>query len=721
MDPVALDADRPMWLNAKVFILAVVGAGAGFGGFFRLPYMFHRFGGGPFLIAYCLMLLLAAWPLALVELLIGQHFRKGAIGAWEQVNSSLSGLGYSATIFCTSIISLYYSSVLTWTVRPYLIGCGMSPMEFEPYTDSAMSMRRYFQEQALFNNIETNWPLLVTLIGLWLIVFMMILRGVHSFSIAAYVIVPLPLIGALSMAIYSVTVPGAGETLREQMTPHGIGDFLRFDLWAHALGQALLTMQAASGVLIAFGSYARPVHNCVRISVGSMLLALVCSGIFAVLAGASFAGLSGGFSSSTGTESPVGWNSTTTTIPVPFPTNAALPPTSTPIPLWDGSTSAPAGAAGLSGSQSFMDSASSVPPTTLVPTATGAPSLLTTQSPRLPTPAPFPTQFTLPKLFLQESGLYISLIVYPLIFRTMSWGNGWGVIFFLCILLLGLQTLSATVSAVFTVLKDRFAYKHNALLLAFMCTVGCGIGMVLTLRGGYPYLMALDTAVISIILPLFAFIEALGVGYLWSERSIAEVASERGGSGCLGKTKVLLVVAYQHSVGKIQELLELQGRTFALGRRVLPIVIKFVVLVLAFFCFIAGYIEAFRQPSAMEIVVVAVLPILALFLVLIVGCCKKKRKSVNPLTDDDLVLATTTDPNGSLAESVGGTTPQPLQSRSTPQQSSLSNEFSSRGIPKPGSAAVTGGGAQVTSSASSSLINGVGGPSAYVVAAEIET
>ena len=611
-----MDQDRPMWHSAKAFVLAVVGAGSGFGAFFRLPYMFHRFGGGTFLIAYVLLLILVAWPLTLVELLIGQHFRKGAIGAWEQVNSRLHGLGYAAIAFCSALVAVYFSAVLSWTIRPYLVGSFANPASYA--SESAAQLNAYFEQEALYNN-GSNWAVWVSLAAVWAVVFILCLRGVSSVAVSVYFTVPIPLMGFLAMTIYALTLPGAANSLSLTMTPGGLGDFFHLDLWAHALGQSLLTMQAATGVLVAFGSYARPVHNCLRISVVLLVQAVVSSVIFALCAAACFGVLhqaaQDGFDGNVTTNQTTGGGMSSIGFPASFNESDSAVGSVDFAPVSLAGSRSALSLANDGSALSSMSGGGSAPGTQVPIVSGGGHDAL-----QIP------------------SGLQIALIIYPALFTRMSWGNGWAVVFFLCVLALGLQTIAALVQSVFTVLRDHFMHKRKVLLLLLVCVSGTFFAAALCLREGYSFLIAIDTAVVSIVLPMFAFIEAIGIGYLWSERSILEVARERPAVGLLRRAKVLFVVAYQHSVGRIQELLAQQGHNFW-GKRYYPFLIKIFVMLMSLVCFISGFVYAFRLDSTAEIVVAVLIPLFALITVIGFGLAKKPKKTPMPLTDDDLVLA----------------------------------------------------------------------------------
>ena len=61
------------------YMLGLLGYAVGIGNVWRFPYLVGQYGGGAFVFAYAVCLLLIAMPLYLVELGMGQFTRCGAI------------------------------------------------------------------------------------------------------------------------------------------------------------------------------------------------------------------------------------------------------------------------------------------------------------------------------------------------------------------------------------------------------------------------------------------------------------------------------------------------------------------------------------------------------------------------------------------------------------------------------------------------------------------
>jgi NSS family neurotransmitter:Na+ symporter len=126
-------AVRDVWDNRTAFVLASIGSAIGLGNLWRFPYVCYAYGGGAFLVAYAICLLLAGIPLLMLEFSIGKKMNNASPGAFRSVHKNLEWFGWFA-VGIGFIICTYYSGIMAYCIN-YLIhsfnlGWGDNPGAF---------------------------------------------------------------------------------------------------------------------------------------------------------------------------------------------------------------------------------------------------------------------------------------------------------------------------------------------------------------------------------------------------------------------------------------------------------------------------------------------------------------------------------------------------------------------------------------------------------------
>uniref|UniRef100_UPI00358E86DF sodium- and chloride-dependent taurine transporter-like isoform X2 n=1 Tax=Myxine glutinosa TaxID=7769 RepID=UPI00358E86DF len=106
---------REQWSNRLDFILSVAGGFIGLGNVWRFPYLCYKNGGGAFLIPYCIFLLGCGIPLFFLEVALGQFTAQGGICCWTKICPLLTGIGY-ASVIIVSFMSVNYIIILAWAL-----------------------------------------------------------------------------------------------------------------------------------------------------------------------------------------------------------------------------------------------------------------------------------------------------------------------------------------------------------------------------------------------------------------------------------------------------------------------------------------------------------------------------------------------------------------------------------------------------------------------------
>ncbi|CAG08517.1 unnamed protein product [Tetraodon nigroviridis] len=115
--PVITQTDsRDKWSKKMDFLLSVIGFAVDLGNVWRFPYICYQNGGGAFLIPYVLMAIFGGVPLFYMELAMGQFHRTGAISIWKHICPIFKGgIGYAICVIAL-YVSFYYNTIIAWAL-----------------------------------------------------------------------------------------------------------------------------------------------------------------------------------------------------------------------------------------------------------------------------------------------------------------------------------------------------------------------------------------------------------------------------------------------------------------------------------------------------------------------------------------------------------------------------------------------------------------------------
>lgn len=223
-------------------MLAMLGMAVGTGNIWRFPRVAAANGGGSFLVAWAIFLILWSVPLILVELAMGKGTRYGPVGAFAKlIGKRYAWMG--AWVAWTSVaIMFYYSVVAGWTIRYFWAGV---TGELAGEIPGALWSRYAESGWAVFTHAIAMG------IGVWVVA-----RGVRGIERATSFLIPSLFVLVVLLAIRAVTLPGASDGLAFLFTPEW-SDLAEPRIWLEALTQNAWDTGAGWGLAICYAIYMR--------------------------------------------------------------------------------------------------------------------------------------------------------------------------------------------------------------------------------------------------------------------------------------------------------------------------------------------------------------------------------------------------------------------------------------------------------------------------------
>jgi len=229
------------------FVLAAAGSAVGLGNIWRFPYLAAKYGGGIFLLVYIIFAVTFGFALMITEIAIGRRTGKSVIGAYHAIDRRFSFLGWLAA-FVPVIITPYYCVIGGWCLK-YLLtfasGQGESAAGDGSFFTGFISTT--FQPTVFF---------LIFLAATAVVVILGVQKGIERIS---KIMMPVLIVLTIGIAVYTLTLDGAGAGLKYYLLPNLDGFTFEklLKTIAAAMGQLFYSMSLAMGIMVTYGSYMR--------------------------------------------------------------------------------------------------------------------------------------------------------------------------------------------------------------------------------------------------------------------------------------------------------------------------------------------------------------------------------------------------------------------------------------------------------------------------------
>ena len=258
------------------FVLAAAGSAVGLGNLWRFPYLAARYGGGIFLLVYLILALTFGFSLMITEIAIGRKTRLSCIGAYKALDKRFGFLGWLAA-FVPFIITPYYCVIGGWVMKylfTFISGNALEAADNGGFFSNFIGYDAGSLSSTIFSfNGPTPWFILFVLATTIVVIFG-VEKGIEK---ASRIMMPILAILAVVIAIYSLTIPGALQGLKDYILP----DFSQFSVSTvlGAMGQMFYSMSLAMGIMITYGSYMQKEnlleHSVAQIEIFDTLFAFV--------------------------------------------------------------------------------------------------------------------------------------------------------------------------------------------------------------------------------------------------------------------------------------------------------------------------------------------------------------------------------------------------------------------------------------------------------------
>lgn len=240
------------------YVMAVAGSAVGLGNIWRFPYLAAKYGGGIFLLVYLILAITVGFTLIVSETALGRLTGKSPVGAFENFGKKPR---YK--------ISGWFNAVIPMIIAPYycVIGGWVAKYLFEYFKGSVTVLA----DDNYFGNFISNGAS----VELWFVVFavvtfLVVIAGVDKgVERVSKIMMPLLIVLAILVSIYSITRPGALEGVKYFLIP----DFDNFSFMTvvSAMGQMFYSLSIGMGILYTYGSYLKKDVN-IEKSTGQVIL-----------------------------------------------------------------------------------------------------------------------------------------------------------------------------------------------------------------------------------------------------------------------------------------------------------------------------------------------------------------------------------------------------------------------------------------------------------------
>jgi len=251
--------DRGQWSSEPAFVFSMAAAAVGLGNLWRFPYLAGEYGGGGFILAYLVAIMVVCLPLMYLEVAAGRLAQGNSVHTFRQVHRSGAWYGWFVVALTTAITS-YYLVITGWTLGYAVDAVRGDVRQFEAFSAGYASV---------------GYLVVVLVLAAALLI-----RGISAIERFSKVLMPLLGVLIVGLVVVASRTPGWDEA-RDFLLTTDLGALREPSLWVVAFGQGFYSLAIGQGYLVTYGSYIPRRANVPR---ASLIIAVTETSI-ALLAG----------------------------------------------------------------------------------------------------------------------------------------------------------------------------------------------------------------------------------------------------------------------------------------------------------------------------------------------------------------------------------------------------------------------------------------------------
>lgn len=228
-----VEESRAEWTSEPAFIASMAAAAVGLGNLWRFPYIAGENGGGAFVVAYLLALVVVVMPIMILEVAAGRLAKGSTVQTFRQVGRFGVVYGWFVVLI-TMVITSYYLVITGWTLG-YAVDALRGDLKgFDEFSTGYASLW---------------WFVVVTMLAAFVLA-----RDVRGIEQLSKLLMPVLLAVIIGLVFAASRTPGWEQT-RSFFFDIDWSRMADGKLWAFAFGQAFYSLAIGQGYLVTYGSF----------------------------------------------------------------------------------------------------------------------------------------------------------------------------------------------------------------------------------------------------------------------------------------------------------------------------------------------------------------------------------------------------------------------------------------------------------------------------------